>query len=304
MSTTRDGRSLLLDKTPISIRMRIFQEVLRFDHPLVKVKRASKRHGANTSLLRVNKQIKAEALPILYRVHTNAHPTQGVARLVQPLTSGVPLQVNTISLTHASLCDVGRPQSPPRPGLIKRLVLRLDRDTRDTWMLCPRCMHVDGLLNLVLGGRFPNLRAVTVHLDQHWIGCKASRLALEQRGSKLAFTAVGQFGITDLRRDGLSVRFEYPALGSAWKWLAALDWTDLTLRPVFFQRRGGGLPDRVVREIFNLFRAAHIGQRKPSRKFSVRVKSGVRSDWLQEENRNAETFERITDMLVQYQKRG
>lgn len=68
METTTSTESPLLDKIPAEIRLLVYEEVLRFERPLVKVKPSTRPIRANTNLLLVNKQITQEALPALYKV--------------------------------------------------------------------------------------------------------------------------------------------------------------------------------------------------------------------------------------------
>lgn len=93
MAASNHANASFLSLLPTEIRLRIYSEVLRFDHPITKCRVKPRQQNdalpyvnEHFGLLFVNKQIAREALSVLYEVGADTTRMQPVIQLTQKLS--------------------------------------------------------------------------------------------------------------------------------------------------------------------------------------------------------------------------
>lgn len=209
-------------------------------------------------------------------------------------------------MRHGTLCDLGKSKARIQYGLVKHLRIRLDAESCDRWMSCVRCLLLDGLINLLVNGRFPNLQMAVIDFNENCAWITQSRENLQEKGMDIEFTGVGEFRVVNVR-EGVAVCFEHRALRTTWHLVAGLrlhelngTWTEI--RDATSSELA--IPARLVIEICCIFRSFRFIYGREHTAEPRNICSGVQPHWLRAEYQNAVTFELITSCLERFARGG
>ncbi|KAK5119405.1 hypothetical protein LTR85_007505 [Meristemomyces frigidus] len=189
----------LLD-LPSELRISIYEYVLGFSRPLKL--RQTVAGSENTTLLRTNKQIYREALPILF-------------------------DINTIAVTRNDFCrktDVSLKTPVASQHIQHLLVTNFGASIACNFLLdrCDVCQpSALGLLGAV--NAMPQLKDVVVDYSKHVSNLKSfrkTRVALEPQS--MTYTGVGRFALHDEALNKVDFTFQNVPLARIWEALVAL----------------------------------------------------------------------------------
>ena len=297
---------LLLNRLPVELRLRIYEHVLSFERPLKlrQVVAGSK----NTSILRANKQIYHEALPVLY-------------------------DTNTIIVTRNDFCQDTDPdlQTPLRRDQVRRLLVRnFSQSIKCSSFSGGNNMYLEGCCDvckpsatgfLAVLAALPRIQTVVIDYQNHvrefgfikdTIRGIGSTSVDAPHGFSLRCTDLAKYALTSPSfPPNLSITFTDLPLSSIWNVLnrqgidSPLGLRDLSLLPLLLVRLQEDYHRELPEKLYYLFCARHSRVLPKSSALRL-IQDRIFSCWnaviiTREQGGNAEKdLETLSDLIRQF----